>query len=226
MIESALPASSSNSRRASTCRQPCQKGMAKYMSFKALLAVAATAIGLTALASPAKAAPFNFSYDNGLSGDNKIVVTGTLEGTLQDANIVNVTGFSNLLYNGTALNNTGRWDPGYVDSAIEVFVGSGPLPAQVSFDGTVMDLVLMDNFGTDFILFGELGQLVDPVIEGILFSSSLSAVPGAVPDLAGNVEVFNPGGWSLTAVPEPGTGASVMGLGALALLRRRRNRKM
>ncbi|MFN7339306.1 MAG: PEP-CTERM sorting domain-containing protein, partial [bacterium] len=67
------------------------------MSLKTSLAGAATAIGLTALAYPAQAAQFSFTYNDAA---NMIVLSGILTGNQNTPGVIDITGFSNLVYNG------------------------------------------------------------------------------------------------------------------------------
>ncbi|CAO5006865.1 PEP-CTERM protein-sorting domain-containing protein [Microcystis aeruginosa] len=182
------------------------------MSLKTSLAVATTAIGLTILASPAQAAQFSFTYtytgpDGGKPpNETLIVLSGILTGTAT-GNIVEIDGFSNLVYNGVDLPFS-TLSGGVVDS----YFSAPGNQATASFDGSVMDFVLFDEPGNDFVAFGLSGE---PDF-GLAFSSNLTGVPG---DLVGNEVAFNPSNmnWQLQLIPEPGSVVALLGLGLGAL---------
>lgn len=172
------------------------------MSLKTSLAVATTAIGLTILASPAQAALFSFSYTD-VSGK---VLSGTLTGTAA-GNVVTVTGYNNdLTYDGTLL---GWGTQTYVYSWTQ-FNGVTPvdpiLPAQLSFDGTVLDFVAGDSedFSGTYFAFGDIGQ-------GQKFTRLFAGDANPV------TETFNALNWELQLVPEPGSVVALLGLGLGAL---------
>lgn len=176
------------------------------MSLKTSLAGAATAIGLTALAYPAQAAQFSLSYvDLGKNISFSGILTGTATG-----NIINITGFSNLVYNGVALpfsTSSGGMVASY-------FTNPGN-PAQASFDGSVMNFMLYDDMGTDNVGFGPGGS-----IAGLAFTTSLSTiVPPVLNDLMGSEVAFDPSNmmWGAALVPEPGAVVGLLGLGLGAL---------
>jgi hypothetical protein len=162
------------------------------MSLKTSLAGAATAIGLTALAYPAQAAQFSFTYND---ATNMIVLSGILTGTAT-GNIIDITGFSNLVYNGVALPFSTS-SGGTVDS----YFSNPGNQAKASFDGSVMDFVLFDSGMSDYVGFG---PAVTAGMMGLAFTSS---VPGVTGDLGGNELPFDP-----SAV----VGLLGLGLGALA----------
>ena len=174
------------------------------MSLKTSLAGAATAIGLTALAYPAQAAQFSFTYNDAA---NMIVLSGILTGNQNTPGVIDITGFSNLVYNGVALPFSTS-SGGTVDS----YPSNPGSQAQASFDGSVMDFVLFDEPRNDFVAFGLSGT---PGF-GLAFSSNLTGVPG---DLGGNEVPFNPSNmnWQLQLIPEPGSVVALLGLGLGAL---------
>ncbi|MEA5509728.1 PEP-CTERM sorting domain-containing protein [Crocosphaera sp. UHCC 0190] len=162
------------------------------MSLKTSLAVAATAISLTAFTSPAQAALFNFSYTL-IGGD---VLSGMLDGDVQgDGDTVSVNSISMPLFNGVA-------GP---DLPFVVSNSAGPsLPATVSFSGSVMDIIACTNSdcGDGFLFDGSM------YISGVSYGDAF--------------EPYNPNNWSLTAkateaVPEPGSVVALLGLGLGAL---------
>lgn len=177
------------------------------MSLKTSLAGAATAIGLTALAYPAQAAQFSFTYND---ATNMIVLSGILTGTAT-GNIIDITGFSNLVYNGVALpfsTSSGGTVAPYFTSPIS----NTP---QASFDGSVMDFMLYDDMGTDNVGFGP-GSVPG---FGLAFTSSLSTVPGVTKDLMGGELPFDPSNmmWETALIPEPSAVVGLLGLGLGAL---------
>ena len=175
------------------------------MSLKTSLAGAATAIGLTALAYPAQSAQFSLSY---VDPGNNISFSGILTGTAT-GNIINITGFSNLVYNGVALPFSTS-SGGTVDS----YFTAPNNPPQASFDGSVMDFMLYDDMGTDNVGFG---LSFDPVL-GLAFTSSITQV--TVPNDLGGAEVpFDPSNmmWEAALIPEPGAVVGLLGLGLGAL---------
>ena len=185
------------------------------LSLKTSVAVAATAIGLTTLAYPAEAAKFSFSYNDPA---NSIVLSGILTGTAT-GNIINIDGFSDLVYNGVSLpfstSSGGIVDP--------YFSFSNPgNQAKASFDGSVMDFVLWDDTMTDYVGFGPAISLV-----GLAFTSSITevTVPGGVPgDLMGNEVAFDPSKWEAALIPEPSAVVGLLGLGLGALASRGKKR--
>jgi hypothetical protein len=173
------------------------------MSLKTSLAGAATAIGLTALAYPAQSAQFSLSY---VDPGNNISFSGILTGTAT-GNIINITGFSNLVYNGVALPFSTS-SGGMVDS---YFTAPGN-PPQASFDGSVMNFMLYDDMGTDNV-----GFLATP--NGVKsFTSSITQV-AVLNDLGGAEEPFDPSKmmWEAALIPEPGAVVGLLGLGLGAL---------
>ena len=173
------------------------------MSLKTSLAGAATAIGLTALAYPAQSAQFSLSY---VDPGNNISFSGILTGTAT-GNIINITGFSNLVYNGVALPFSTS-SGGMVDS---YFTAPGN-PPQASFDGSVMNFMLYDDTATDYV-----GFLATP--NGVkYFSSSITQV-AVLNDLGGAEEPFDPSKmmWEAALIPEPGAVVGLLGLGLGAL---------
>lgn len=191
------------------------------MSLKTSLAGAATAIGLTALAYPAQAALYNFTYDNGISGANNIKVSGTLTGTPTTGGAINVTGFSNLVVNTVAL-NTGNWLFGTTSVATyDSFINSTATPPGVANlnNPSGQNFVLLDSTGSDYIAFGP-PQLSS--LSGLAFASSFAGTPslaGSAADLAGSEQAFGALGWTLqpVGVPEPGSVVALLGLGLGAL---------
>ena len=175
------------------------------MSLKTSLAGAATAIGLTALAYPAQAAQFSFTYNDAA---NMIVLSGILTGTAT-GNIIDIDGFSNLVYNGVALPFSTS-SGGTVDS----YFSNPGNQAKASFDGSVMDFMLYDDMGTDNVGFGP-----GSGIAGLAFTSSLSTVPGVTKDLMGNELPFDPSNmmWETALIPEPSAVVGLLGLGLGAL---------
>jgi len=173
------------------------------MSLKTSLAGAATAIGLTALAYPAQAAQFSLSYvDLGKNISFSGILTGTATG-----NIINITGFSNLVYNGVAL----PFSTSSGGMVAPYFTNPGN-PAQASFDGSVMNFVLFDSAMSDYVGFG----LSSTTGFGLAFTSN---VPGVTGDLGGNELPFDPSNmmWGAAVIPEPGAVVGLLGLGLGAL---------
>ena len=204
------------------------------MSLKTSLAGAATAIGLTALAYPAQAAQFRFSYNDPGKG---ISFSGILTGTLT-GNVINITGFSDLIYGGVPLNSP-NWqynpvtlmDPKALPFDESLSQPDAPDPwtgeTVASFDGSVMNFLLYDNMTTDNIGIGlwdfDNNPITDPVLA---FTSSLLDTQGAlglptpIPgDLGGNVVKFDPSMmmWETALIPEPSAVVGLLGLGLGAL---------
>ena len=173
------------------------------MSLKTSLAGAATAIGLTALAYPAQAAQFSFTYN-----DAEIVLSGILEGNfnLITPGTIDITGFSNLVYNGVPLAFSTS-SGGTVDS----YPPNGGNQATASFDGSVMDFILFDSGMSEFVGFGP-----GVGITGLAFGSNVPGVPG---DLEGTEVAFDPSNmmWEAALIPEPGAVVGLLGLGLGAL---------
>jgi hypothetical protein len=204
------------------------------MSLKTSLAGAAVAIGLTALAYPAQAAQFSFSYNdpgNGISFSG--ILTGTLTG-----NIINITGFSDLIYGGVALDSANwQYDPNTLMAPealpFDTTLGSPNAPAPwtgmtvADFDGSVMNFLLMDNMSSDNIGIGLWDLDSDPNTAPVLgFTSSLSDTQGAlglptpIPgDLGSTVVKFDPSMmmWETALIPEPSAVVGLLGLGLGAL---------
>ncbi|GCA72845.1 hypothetical protein MiYa_04400 [Microcystis aeruginosa NIES-2519] len=185
------------------------------MSLKTSLAGAATAIGLTALAYPAQAAQFAFSYTHG-GPTTPIVVTGILEGNLITPDIIDIIGFSNLVYNGVSLASDPMvWQPGMTsfDSWSNANIGDGAL-ATASFSGNSMNFVLFGEAAqSEYIAFGPSGGAT-------IFTSSLTmtmTTPAITGDLMGMEETFSQPGWNLQLIPEPGAVVGLLGLGLGAL---------
>ncbi|AVQ70071.1 PEP-CTERM sorting domain-containing protein [Microcystis sp. MC19] len=182
------------------------------MSLKTSLAGAATAIGLTALAYPAQAAQFSFTYNDAA---NMIVLSGILTGTAT-GNIIEIDGFSNLVYNGVPLNTT-IWESGTTVSDYGGFFNMPNPPAQASFDGSVMNFVLVANGTNDYIGFGtgEFEELGNPAFISNFPDTGMDiTVPD---DLMGVEEAFNQPGWNLQLIPEPSAVVGLLGLGLGAL---------
>ncbi|MFN6258984.1 MULTISPECIES: PEP-CTERM sorting domain-containing protein [unclassified Microcystis] len=173
------------------------------MSLKTSLAGAATAIGLTALAYPAQAAQFSFTYNDAA---NMIVLSGILTGNQNTPGVIDITGFSNLVYNGVPLAFSTS-SGGTVDS----YFSNPGNQAKASFDGSVMDFVLFDSGMSDYVGFGP-----GISITGLAFASNVPGVPG---DLEGNEVPFNPSNmmWEAALIPEPGAVVGLLGLGLGAL---------
>ena len=195
------------------------------MSLKTSLAGAATAIGLAALAYPAQAALYNFTYDNGIAGANNITVTGTLIGNPGSTpGTIDVDAFSNLVVNGVSL-DTGDWTFGTTSvSTYDDFIGGTATPPGVANlnDPSGQNFVLLDTNGSDYIAFGP-GQVSLP--GQTVFASSFSATPslaGTPADLQGDEQAFGAMGWTLqpVGVPEPGSVVALLGLGLGALASR------
>jgi hypothetical protein len=177
------------------------------MSLKTSLAGAATAIGLTALAYPAQSAQFSFTYTHG-GPTTPIVLSGTLTGTAT-GNIIDITGFSNLVYNGAPLPFSTL-----TGGMVEPYPTSPGNPPQASFDGSVMNFILYDDMGTDYVGFG-LGSVPG---FGLAFTSSITQV-AVLNDLMGAEEPFDPSKmmWEAALIPEPGAVVGLLGLGLGAL---------
>jgi hypothetical protein len=182
------------------------------MSLKTSLAGAATAIGLTALAYPAQSAQFSFTYTHG-GPTTPIVLSGILTGTAT-GNIIEIDGFSNLVYNGVALPFS-TLTGGMVEPYPTVPTNPNDpdyLPIQASFDGSVMNFMLYDETGTDYV-----GFLATP--NGVKsFTSSITQV-AVLNDLGGAEEPFDPSKmmWEAALIPEPGAVVGLLGLGLGAL---------
>ncbi|GCA79886.1 PEP-CTERM sorting domain-containing protein [Microcystis aeruginosa] len=173
------------------------------MSLKTSLAVATTAIGLTILASPAQASRlYSFSYTD-VSGK---VLSGTLTGTAA-GNVVTVTGYNNdLTYDGTLL-SWGAQTYVYSWTQYNNLTSPSPiLPAQLSFDGTVLDFVAGDieDFSGSYFAFGDIGL-------GQEFTRFFAGDNDPV------TEAFTTLNWELQLVPEPGSVVALLGLGLGAL---------
>lgn len=180
------------------------------MSLKTSLAGAATAIGLTALAYPAQAAQFRFTYNDAA---NMIDLTGILTGDLDQINpsVINITGFSNLVYNDVPLP---FFYPTSSEGEVAPYFNRPPgTQAKASFDGSVMDFVLFDSGMSDFVGFG---PAVTAGMTGLAFTSNLPGVPG---DLGGTEVPFDPSNmmWGAALIPEPGAVVGLLGLGLGAL---------
>ena len=177
------------------------------MSLKTSLAGAATAIGLTALAYPAQAAQFSFTYNDAA---NMIVLSGILTGNHNSSGVIDMTGFSNLVYNGVPLAFSTS-SGGTVDS----YFSNPGNQATASFDGSVMDFVLFDDAMSDYVGFG---LSSDPGF-GPAFTSSLANVPGVTKDLGGTELPFDPSNmmWETALIPEPSAVVGLLGLGLGAL---------
>jgi hypothetical protein len=177
------------------------------MSLKTSLAGAATAIGLTALAYPAQSAQFSFTYTHG-GPTTPIVLSGILTGTATGNIINNITGFSNLVYNGVALPFSTL-----TGGMVEPYPTVPPNPTiQASFDGSVMNFMLYDDTGTDYV-----GFLATP--NGVKsFTSSITHV-AVLNDLGGAEVPFDPSNmmWEAALIPEPGAVVGLLGLGLGAL---------
>ena len=179
------------------------------------MAVAALSLAclviVSGVASPAKAALFNFSYDL-MSGDT---ISGQFEGTIDvgDSNILLVDSVISAAFNGVA----GPALP-YLSSATDWILTASVAPAAVSFDGSLMD-ILAATTGPAFS-------------EGFVFlPSDLGPPTGAVnsgPFFGNANELFVSANWSLEAVaPVPLPAAFPLlagGLGLLGLLGWRRKR--
>ena len=206
------------------------------MSLKTSLAGAAVAIGLTALAYPAQAAQFSFSYNDPGKG---ISFSGILTGTLT-GNVINITGFSDLIYGEVPLDSPNWQDDLIMSTAPKALpfddtLGSPGSPAApapdpwtgktvASFDGSVMNFLLYDNMLSDNIGIGLWDFDDDPNTAPVLaFTSSLSdteAELGPIPgDLGGNVVKFDPSMmmWETALIPEPSAVVGLLGLGLGAL---------
>ena len=173
------------------------------MSLKTSLAVATTAIGLTILASPAQASRlYSFSY----TVQSGQVLSGTLTGTAA-GNVITVTGYNDdLTYGGTLL---GWGTQTYVDALTEIYSDPPvPGPAQLSFDGTVLNFIAgnTSDFGEYYFGFGDVGA----GLNFYLFSD----VGGSPVDVT---ETFTTLNWQLQLIPEPGSVVALLGLGLGAL---------
>lgn len=173
------------------------------MSLKTSLAGAATAIGLTALAYPAQAAQFSFTYNDAA---NTIVLSGILTGNQNTPGVIDITGFSNLVYNGVPLPFSTS-SGGTVDS----YPSNPGNQAQASFDGSVMNFILFDDVMSDYVGFGPGISMM-----GLAFTSSL---PGVTGNLGGTELPFDPSNmmWEAALIPEPGAVVGLLGLGLGAL---------
>jgi hypothetical protein len=198
------------------------------MSLKTSLAGAATAIGLAALAYPAQAATYHFTYTHGGPTVNPgtpptpIVVTGTVTGTLSGS-LLTVSTVDSLAYNGNTL--TG-WT---VNGSYSDFAGGIPLPPNTNPNAAPIIDVTSPYLGTDilftdaafsgpYIAFGPAG--LDPSVNpGGLSFASASIDPAFGANTDGVEEVF--GTFTITSkstsVPEPGAVVALLGLGLGAL---------
>ena len=177
---------------------------------KATAGVVAIAIGLIALGlagpgSRAKADWYSFSYNNGLVGTGtNIIFTGQLSGTMTSGTLA-VTGFRDLVYNGIALSGTANpFDDGSVGGFFDVS-GEPTGSPFVTISGSAMNLAILGSGQNDYLGFGvSTFDSESPLFGSTAFTNSLTSVtPTPSPDLAGNEQAFNVGGWTLAAVPEP-----------------------
>jgi hypothetical protein len=177
---------------------------------KATAGVVAIAIGLIALGlagpgSRAKADWYSFSYNNGLVGTGtNIIFTGQLSGTMTSGTLA-VTGFRDLVYNGIALSGTANpFDDGSVGGFFDVS-GEPTGSPFVTISGSAMNLAILGSGQNDYLGFGvSTFDSESPLFGSTVFVNSFTTVtPTPSPDLAGNEQAFNVGGWTLAAVPEP-----------------------
>ncbi|WP_253257775.1 PEP-CTERM sorting domain-containing protein [Microcystis aeruginosa] len=201
------------------------------MYLKTSLAGAAVAIGLTALAYPAQAAQFSFSYND---PGNSISFSGILTGTLT-GNIIEITGFSDLIYGGVPLDSPNWQDDLIMLTApaalpFDTTLASPGAPAPwtgmtvASFDGSVMNFLLIDNMSSDNIGIGLWDLDNDPMTDPVLaFTSSLMDTEGYLGpitgNLGGNLVAFDPSMmmWEAALIPEPSAVVGLLGLGLGAL---------
>jgi hypothetical protein len=165
------------------------------------IAIGLIALGLAGPGSRAKADWYSFSYNNGLTGTNGIIFTGQLFGTMTSGTLA-VTDFSDLVYNGIALSGAANFfDAGSVTG----YLGFEGIPPFVTISGSAMNIWIYDSFGTDNLGFGvSTFDSESPLFGSTAFTSSFTMVtPTPSPNLNGNEQAFNVGGWTLAAVPEP-----------------------
>lgn len=146
---------------------------------------------------------YSFTYDNGLSGPDQIIFSGQLSGTMTDGRLA-VTAYRNLVYQGVAMDafamDAFGGYGGWLDSLSNQFDGLGS-PALVTVDGWEMDLVMFDEYGTNYFTFGPSAFGSSP---SLIFSNYLvDLVSPPSPDLLGDEQEFNVAGWSLSVVAVP-----------------------
>ena len=203
------------------------------MSLKTSLAGAAVVIGLTALAYPAQAAQFSFTYND---PGNNISFSGILTGTAT-GNIIQIIGFSDLIYGGVPLDSANWQDDPIMlttpaalpfDTILSPAAPGAPAPwtgqTVASFDGSVMNFILLDNLLSDNIGIGLWDLDNDPMTAPVLaFASSLIDTEGYLGpitgNLGGNLVAFDPSMmmWEAALIPEPSAVVGLLGLGLGAL---------
>ena len=174
------------------------------MSLKTSLAGAATAIGLAALAYPAQAALYNFTYTHG-GPTTPITVSGKVTGTVNLAGTeLTVASFSDLKYNNVLVPNIDTVDSLTnwinIDGSLATFGLQTP-----SFTGT--NIVFYNS--NDINQFFSFGPYTDGVTPGLAFTSL-----GFDPE-TGDEQPFV--GFTVAVVPEPGAVVALLGLGLGAL---------
>jgi PEP-CTERM motif len=167
-------------------------------------AMATIAIGLATFAATPSAQASELDFRYVLSGEGS-VLTGTFDGTLlSDGNDFEVTSVSSLFVNGV-----GVAPPTEVFSKDDIYVLGTHSPAEVSLDGSYMNLYLV----------GDLDVLAFAVGDQTAADFGFPAV-GATTGYGGSnfFEVYSSADWSasLGAVPEPGSFA-LLGTGVLGL---------
>jgi hypothetical protein len=167
-------------------------------------AMATIAIGLATFAATPSAQASELDFRYVLSGEGS-VLTGTFDGMLlSDGNDFEVTSVSSLFVNGVAVA-----PPTEVFSMDDIYVLGTHSPAEVSLDGSYMNLYLV----------GDLDVLAFAVGDQTAADFGFPAV-GATTGYGGSnfFEVYSSADWSasLGAVPEPGSFA-LLGTGVLGL---------
>ena len=178
----------------------------------------ALALAATAALAPGRAAAglYTFSYTDSGGG----VLAGTIDGTVDPGNsdLVTVTAVTEVTFNGVAAPATPN-----VFSASFIY-GSISTPAVVSFSGSTMDILVINNSftkGFTFIPANLSGPVNSPV--PLFAGSSGFASSGAT-------QSYVAANWSLTpqaaAVPEPATmGMMLLGCGSAGAVVRRFRRR-
>ena len=177
-----------------------------------LAVLLACTVGGFGFVGTAKASLYNFSYQFG-TGD---ILSGQFDGTISsgDSNVLEVSSVVNLLFNGS----TGP-SLTMLYSASELILGLA-IPPLVSFDGSVLDIVLTDSSFSDGFSFTD-----------ATFPPPNNGVVGTGPSFGNLAEAFDQANWSLAAVasaPTPLPGPLMLlasGLGTLGLFSWRRKRK-
>ena len=168
--------------------------------FKTAIATTVVATSM-AIANPANALTFNFSYTFE-SGDT---LSGVLEGDIfeEEEDVVIVSEITSSFFNGTSLGSKEvvNFFPETEIGLAAIFAGFEPFTPVVSFSGSFMDIFACDSFVLDEEGFPLPGD--DECETGF---ASFAFEEGGFIAGEGFGEEFNPESWSLThatAVPTP-----------------------